>query len=265
MIPDPSDRARLETFAEGLRDLRLRAGKPSYQQLTTRTQFGRTALSEALNGNRIPTWDVTRALVTALGGNETEWKQRWAELAGAQPSPRTATPSPPADPTHPDAGPPRTGRQDTTPPTGPSASGSAGGRPEDPTAGTGPVTAEPAGQRSRPVRRRGPVVAAAVLVGALAAVALWVGARSGGPDPEDARPAARPDLVATCRVVTARDITVFTSARGEESWTSWPTGTRFWAEPDAGPGGRLRTPLRNGRQGWVTAEERYVRPATGCP
>jgi hypothetical protein len=219
----------LETFAAALRDLRYRAGKPSYRELTNRTSFGRTVLSQALNGRAVPTWEVTRALVRALGGDEAEWRQRWARLAATTAS----TPTEPAPP--------------------PAVLSEARPEPSPTRAG-----------RGGPFGRRRIAVGLATLVttGLVVALVLTASRRASSTDTD---PGSRAYAGESCYVVTARDVTVFTASSGEDSWAVWRTGTHFWADPSGGAHDRYRTPLRNGHHGWVTAATRYVQPATGCP
>jgi hypothetical protein len=68
-----------------------------------------------------------------------------------------------------------------------------------------------------------------------------------------------------CMKVTAKDLRVFTEAHGEQAWTRWTTGTRFWADPNASSPSRYRTTLHNGNQGWVTNNPQWVALATDCP
>jgi hypothetical protein len=68
-------------FAQGLRDLRLRAGKPSYRALAARTHFAPSTLSTAASGNRLPSLQVTIAYVRACRGDEVAWHQRWVETS----------------------------------------------------------------------------------------------------------------------------------------------------------------------------------------
>lgn len=65
-------------FAAALRRLHIDAGKPNYQELMRRTSFGRTVLSNALNGNGMPTWQLVEQLVRALGDDPERWRPRWA-------------------------------------------------------------------------------------------------------------------------------------------------------------------------------------------
>ncbi len=69
----------LADLANGLRALRVAAGI-TYRELADRSQYSISVLSAAAGGERLPTWDVTRAYVTACGGTPKdleEWKRRW--------------------------------------------------------------------------------------------------------------------------------------------------------------------------------------------
>lgn len=85
MPSETADGSHLARFAADLRELHDRAGRPDYRQLCESTHFGRTVLSAALNGNRLPSWPVTRALVEALGGDPEQWRERWGSAAHALP------------------------------------------------------------------------------------------------------------------------------------------------------------------------------------
>jgi tetratricopeptide (TPR) repeat protein len=82
----------LTRFRADLRDLRLRAGMPTYRELQRRTSYGRTVLSQAFNdGGPPPTWPVLGAIVAALDGDLVKWRRRWAAVArgaahGAEPA-----------------------------------------------------------------------------------------------------------------------------------------------------------------------------------
>jgi hypothetical protein len=67
----------LQSFAHELRELRRRAGNPSYRTLADRTHYSRTAISDAARGERLPTVDVTLAFVEACRGDPDEWRARW--------------------------------------------------------------------------------------------------------------------------------------------------------------------------------------------
>jgi hypothetical protein len=204
-------RMDVDGFAAGLRQLHRAAGKPTYQQLQRQTGYGRTVLSAALNGTRLPTWPVTEALVQALGGDPAEWRARWASASTTEPE----------------------------------------------------TADEPAPQR----RRRWPwavATAAVILVAATVFVALREHSSSVTARPGDATaPAA--GLEGTCMTVTAHDVRVFASSNGDEPWTTWKHGTRFWVDRAASSPHRYRTVLRDGRHGWVTNDKHYVQPASGCP
>ncbi|WP_307833911.1 helix-turn-helix domain-containing protein, partial [Actinoplanes italicus] len=70
-------------FARGLRELRQRAGRPPYRQMAYATGFSVSVMSEAANGTRLPTWEVTAAYVRACDGDLDEWRQRWHDAARA--------------------------------------------------------------------------------------------------------------------------------------------------------------------------------------
>ncbi|MEO3892184.1 hypothetical protein [Nonomuraea sp. B5E05] len=72
----------LADLAQALRDLRWRAGRPSYRDLEERTRHSRSVLADAAAGYRCPTWEVTRDFVVACGENPDDWRPRW-ELARA--------------------------------------------------------------------------------------------------------------------------------------------------------------------------------------
>ncbi len=83
----------LQQFAFELRQLRQRAGGPSYRQLAKRAYCSHTALSEAAGGGRFPTLDVTLAYVKACGGDTETWRGRWRAVA-------TELAAPDAEPAH---------------------------------------------------------------------------------------------------------------------------------------------------------------------
>lgn len=86
------DGTTLTRFALGLRTLRARAGRPSYQRLAETAHYSVTTLSEAAGGRTFPTLAVTLAYVQACSGDVSEWEQTWylaaAELA-VESAPRT--------------------------------------------------------------------------------------------------------------------------------------------------------------------------------
>ncbi|MFI5593364.1 hypothetical protein ACIA5G_50525 [Amycolatopsis sp. NPDC051758] len=78
-------------FARDLRQLREKAGRPTYRELGGRARYSAAALSEAAGGRKLPTLSVTMAYVAACGGDTAEWATRWravaAELAAANADP----------------------------------------------------------------------------------------------------------------------------------------------------------------------------------
>lgn len=83
MLPIDPQRGPVERFAAGLRELRDRAGSPPYRELARRAHYSATTLSVACSGLKLPSLDVTLALVRACGGDEAAWRQRWEQAAGA--------------------------------------------------------------------------------------------------------------------------------------------------------------------------------------
>jgi hypothetical protein len=134
-LPVDPDEGPLQAFAYDLRQLREKAGNPTYRMLARKAGYSPATLSEAARGQRRPSLDVTMAYVGACGGDPDEWRLRWHDLAAAE----TGTTEQTAD---------------------------AGTEPADPVDATPP--AEPAPQPS-PTRWRRPVLAAAVVLAAAAA------------------------------------------------------------------------------------------------
>ncbi|MBW5484176.1 helix-turn-helix domain-containing protein, partial [Streptomyces bambusae] len=66
----------LARFAYDLRELRRRAGSPSYRELATRTHYSASTLAAAASGRRLPSAAVLAAFVGACGGDPEEWEQR---------------------------------------------------------------------------------------------------------------------------------------------------------------------------------------------
>ncbi|MEU6236108.1 helix-turn-helix domain-containing protein [Kitasatospora sp. NPDC047058] len=66
----------LARFAYDLRELRRRAGSPSYRQLAARTHYSASTLAAAADGRRLPSAAVLAAFVTACGGDPDAWEQR---------------------------------------------------------------------------------------------------------------------------------------------------------------------------------------------
>ena len=68
-------------FAYDLRDLRKRAGNPSYRELARTAMFASSVLSSAASGYRLPTLPVTLAFVASCGGDLAAWERRWRTVA----------------------------------------------------------------------------------------------------------------------------------------------------------------------------------------
>ncbi|HEX6354765.1 response regulator [Actinophytocola sp.] len=78
--PVESAHADLAKLALGLRELRTQAGG-TYRDLSCRTGYAISVLSEAASGRRLPTWDVVKAYVEACDGDPGEWHQVWINAA----------------------------------------------------------------------------------------------------------------------------------------------------------------------------------------
>src|SRR5262245_20315868 len=92
---NPADGA-VQQFAAGLRELRERAGNPTFRQLAKQAHYSATTLSVACSGKVLPSLDVTLALVRACHGAEDIWRRRWRDVAG--PSKATSSRSGPVWP-----------------------------------------------------------------------------------------------------------------------------------------------------------------------
>jgi hypothetical protein len=68
-------------FANDLRELRKRAGNPSYRELARTAMFAPSVLSSAASGYRLPTLPVALAFVASCGGDLTAWERRWRTVA----------------------------------------------------------------------------------------------------------------------------------------------------------------------------------------
>lgn len=79
---DPGSGPLLD-FATRLRELRRRAGSPTYRDLARRAHYSVAALSAAAAGRQLPSLAVTLAYVRACGGDEREWELIWRGAAAA--------------------------------------------------------------------------------------------------------------------------------------------------------------------------------------
>jgi hypothetical protein len=73
---------RTAEFARELRELRARAGNPTYRDMARSAMFSSSVLSSAASGNRMPSLPVTLAFVTACQGDTDAWRQRWLTVTG---------------------------------------------------------------------------------------------------------------------------------------------------------------------------------------
>lgn len=80
-------------FAAQLRQLRERAGSPSFRQMARITHYSSSTLAEATAGKRLPTEPVVKAFVTACGEDPADWI---ASLRNAESALRLADAPPPA-------------------------------------------------------------------------------------------------------------------------------------------------------------------------
>ncbi|MET7729396.1 helix-turn-helix domain-containing protein [Streptomyces mirabilis] len=81
----------VEDFAHQLRQLHAAAGAPSTRHMAARTGYGKSTISEAFAGRRLPTWPLVDKLATALGADAEDLRDRWVaargRLATVQPVP----------------------------------------------------------------------------------------------------------------------------------------------------------------------------------
>ncbi|GAB3971966.1 hypothetical protein GCM10029978_048140 [Actinoallomurus acanthiterrae] len=83
--PIDPDAGPLQAFAYDLRQLREKAGNPTYRALARKAGYSPATLSEAARGQRRPSLGVTMAYVGACGGDLDEWRLRWHDLAATEP------------------------------------------------------------------------------------------------------------------------------------------------------------------------------------
>lgn len=80
--PLERDGSPARELAHWLRDLRNQSGM-TYGQLGKRTGFSTSTLQEALSGRRLPTLQVTLAIVQACDGDVAAWRSYWAQIRRA--------------------------------------------------------------------------------------------------------------------------------------------------------------------------------------
>jgi hypothetical protein len=93
---DPLDATTVADFAACLREVRLRAGNPSYRTLQLwgdrhKIPLPRSTVQDAMAGRRLPRKELVLALVHACGipTTDSRWENAWTRLAG-----QTAKPTP---------------------------------------------------------------------------------------------------------------------------------------------------------------------------
>ncbi|UOZ02769.1 helix-turn-helix domain-containing protein [Amycolatopsis sp. WQ 127309] len=74
-------------FARELRELRARAGNPTYREMARSAMFSSSVLSSAASGNRMPSLQVTLAFVAACGGDDEAWRRHWHVATGGYTQP----------------------------------------------------------------------------------------------------------------------------------------------------------------------------------
>jgi transcriptional regulator with XRE-family HTH domain len=80
---DPAE-GPVPVFAAELRALRAASGL-TYRNLADLAHFSKATLSSAAAGYRLPTWEVTRAYVSACGADPEDWRDRWQTAAAPLP------------------------------------------------------------------------------------------------------------------------------------------------------------------------------------
>jgi hypothetical protein len=66
-----------EELAVPLRRLRRTAGDPTYERIARDSGLCRNTVDNAFNARRLVRWDSVSAIVSALGGDDTRWRERW--------------------------------------------------------------------------------------------------------------------------------------------------------------------------------------------
>jgi Helix-turn-helix domain len=89
-------------LAHELRELRIRAGRPTYRKMAQNARYSASVLAAAAAGNHCPTWQVVEAFIQACGEQyDAAWRSMWvqAQKAAARRTPvqrRTAPGAPEA-------------------------------------------------------------------------------------------------------------------------------------------------------------------------
>lgn len=230
--PIDGDVESLCQFAAELRELRRKAGSPTYREMAARVHYSASVLSQAASGRSLPTLAVTVAFVEACGGDRRPWERRWqataaaVHAAGRRPA---AVGASPAGPVTPGAAADPAGPQNEEA-AGPGvAQHSAEPGITDDDAPDGPVPAAPVTAPPRSGRWR----AATLVAGAVAAALVGAGALRSW----DARPAPTPASHPPTTPAQARD-PVVDGADPERSGCA-ADGVTIDSQPLIFPRGRL--------------------------
>jgi Helix-turn-helix domain len=90
-------------LARALRELRARAGQPTYREMAGNAHASHSSLADATKGIRRPTWEVVQAFIRECGEeDDTDWLLLWEKArpqkgGGRAPSRRRTAP-PPTEP-----------------------------------------------------------------------------------------------------------------------------------------------------------------------
>lgn len=82
-LPEPPQDT-VEQFAADLRKLRIAAGTPTYEVLSSQTGISKSVLAAAFSGKSVPSARTVAAVTRAFGAEMDAWLERRDALAGAQ-------------------------------------------------------------------------------------------------------------------------------------------------------------------------------------
>ncbi|GAB2997196.1 helix-turn-helix domain-containing protein [Saccharothrix stipae] len=85
----------VQAFAHELRALRKESGL-TYRAMVPLANYSYAALQAATAGKALPTWEVTKAFVSACGGDVVGWREKW-ERASSPRSPEPPQEGPPEE------------------------------------------------------------------------------------------------------------------------------------------------------------------------
>jgi len=78
---DPRSAEAIAAFAVDLKIVRRHAGDTPYRQLATTTGYSIATITRALKGEILPSWDFTKAFLTACGADDLDrWRNKWTEI-----------------------------------------------------------------------------------------------------------------------------------------------------------------------------------------